>query len=210
MPNHVRNIIKMEGITSLPLFKKGEEAEGLFDFNTVTPMPESLNIESGTRGEKGLRKYKSFLEETRGLSGSAVKEAELRNAQEVGEGVWNLGKQYYENLQKYGFATWYEWAWHNWGTKWNAYDGHTKGTDTVVFLTAWNDPTPVIKQLAAMYPDSVIEHWYADEFAGHNAGYRKYEDGQWIEFIPTDEKQSKKLYRKCWDDVDCDVLPEED
>jgi len=53
MPNHVKNIVKMEGITKLPLFKtEYDEYEKrdvvCFDFNKIIPMPESLNVESGS------------------------------------------------------------------------------------------------------------------------------------------------------------------
>lgn len=52
MPNHVRNIVKMKGITALPLFTEKEDYDGkmvpAFDFNKIIPMPESLNVESGS------------------------------------------------------------------------------------------------------------------------------------------------------------------
>ena len=38
---------------------KGEET--LFDFNKVLPMPESLNIEAGSRTDNGLKAYKDFI-----------------------------------------------------------------------------------------------------------------------------------------------------
>ena len=53
MPNHVRNKVKMTGIVNLPLFttetdKYTKEQFTFFDFNKLIPMPESLNIESGS------------------------------------------------------------------------------------------------------------------------------------------------------------------
>ena len=48
MPNHVRNIIKMEEIEKLSLIKVNDEGEKFLDFNALIPMPESLNMESGT------------------------------------------------------------------------------------------------------------------------------------------------------------------
>ena len=47
MPNHVKNVVKMEGITNLPLFVE-EDGKICFDFNKIINMPESLNIESGS------------------------------------------------------------------------------------------------------------------------------------------------------------------
>ena len=38
---------------------KGEET--LFDFNKVLPMPESLNIEAGSRTNNGLKSYMDFI-----------------------------------------------------------------------------------------------------------------------------------------------------
>jgi hypothetical protein len=60
MPNHVTNVIQMQGITDLPLFTEKEEpdfepAKGwfqkrimCFDFNKLIPMPEELSVTSGS------------------------------------------------------------------------------------------------------------------------------------------------------------------
>ena len=56
MPNHVRNIVKMEGIAALPLFVI-EDGEKRFDFNKMIPMPESLNIESGSMTNEAIIYY---------------------------------------------------------------------------------------------------------------------------------------------------------
>lgn len=62
MPNHVKNIVKMEGITKLPLFKtEYDEYEKrdvvCFDFNKIIPMPESLSIESGSMTDEAIIYY---------------------------------------------------------------------------------------------------------------------------------------------------------
>ena len=48
MPNHVRNVIKMQGITELPLFRTYDDGSKGLDFNKMIPMPESLNMDSGS------------------------------------------------------------------------------------------------------------------------------------------------------------------
>ena len=48
MPNHVRNVIKMQGIIELPLFRAYDDGSKGFDFNKMIPMPESLNMDSGS------------------------------------------------------------------------------------------------------------------------------------------------------------------
>ena len=62
MPNHVKNIVKMEGITKLPLFtteydKYEKKDVTCFDFNKVIQMPESLNVESGSMTDEAIIYY---------------------------------------------------------------------------------------------------------------------------------------------------------
>ena len=54
MPNWVRNVLKMEGISSLPLYseydaeqKKWHDSSEYFDFQKLIPMPEALNLTAG-------------------------------------------------------------------------------------------------------------------------------------------------------------------
>lgn len=56
MPNHVKNVVKMEGITNLPLFVE-EDGKKCFDFNKIILMPESLNIESGSMTDECAMYY---------------------------------------------------------------------------------------------------------------------------------------------------------
>ena len=67
MPNHITNIVKYEGDADrikemLEQIKVDEFGIGTIDFNKLIPMPESLNIESGSRTDRGLKAYKEFLE----------------------------------------------------------------------------------------------------------------------------------------------------
>ena len=63
LPNHLMSKIHFSGeqsrIDELLKFIKGEET--LFDFNKVIPMPESLNIEAGSRTDSGLKAYRDFI-----------------------------------------------------------------------------------------------------------------------------------------------------
>ena len=59
MPNHITNILKFKGDseqvhTMLDKIKSDELSLGSIDFNKIIPMPESLNIEAGSRTDEAL------------------------------------------------------------------------------------------------------------------------------------------------------------
>ena len=67
MPNHVENHIEFSGDTRqikamLESIKNDEYGIGTIDFNKIIPMPESLNIEAGSRTDRGLKAYRDFIE----------------------------------------------------------------------------------------------------------------------------------------------------
>ena len=67
MPNHITNILEFEctperfKVIAESLKSNPDEPLGQVDFNTLIPMPESLAIEAGSRGEKGYKAYKEFV-----------------------------------------------------------------------------------------------------------------------------------------------------
>ena len=168
MPNHVTNIIKIEGNparinTLFAAIKNDEYGLGSIDFNKLTPMPAELDVEEGPRTTRGLKAYQDFIEvytfngkkEDFDLLNIPEKseQAFLRVHPDIDQTEWKLGKQAFQNEQKYGAASWYKWRTRNWGTKWNAY-GYEGGVQfdgkTLQFLTAWSPPTPIMEKLAAM------------------------------------------------------------
>ncbi len=132
MPNHIMNQLHLSGnqerIDELLQSVKGEES--VLDFNRIIPMPESLNIECGSRTDRGLKAYKDFVyvytfaetEKKDLLNIPQEKEAAfLRARQDIRRDEWELGRTAFQNEQKYGAPTWYQWAVAAWGTKWSAY-----------------------------------------------------------------------------------------
>lgn len=191
MPNHVTNLITFgSDSASLAAFQKmaqdmkmDGEPLGSFDFNTLIPMPPSLDIEAGTQTERGLKLYQEFAQERAAITKSelspAREEAALAELDRVWQPrrmqdpmTWNLGKQAHDNLQKYGHATWYEWCIQNWGTKWNSYQSRPvqNGDDTMAFLTAWGSVPEIMKKLSEKYPEQTITYRWADEDIGYNVG----------------------------------------
>ena len=204
MPNHVENIVSIKG-DEQQIRKMLEEIQddecglGTVDFNKVIPMPASLEIEAGSKTDRGLKAYQDFIE-VYTLAGTR-KDLDLLNIPiesekafldmrpDIQPDEWELGKQAFQNIEKYGCPTWYEWSISNWGTKWNAY-GYVAGTDYsendgLWFQSAWSAPHPILQKLSEMYPDITLIHEWADEDLGSNCGTRTYLGGDIIdEFIP--------------------------
>lgn len=227
MPNHVVNQISLQGDPEkirllLEAVKSDELGVGTMDFNKVIPMPESLNIEAGSRTDRGLKAYRDFVE-IYTLAGTmnmdkldAIPvESEnvfLQQRKDIKEDEWELGKAAWNNIRQYGAPTWYEWAIHHWGTKWNAYgyeDGEDySGEDKLSFQTAWSAPHPVLERLSEMFPDIEMEHEWADEDIGQNCGRYSYQGGERIEeYFPESEKEAIEFACRMWeyDPADMDL-----
>lgn len=166
------------------LLKSVKGKDSLLDFNKIIPMPESLNIEAGSRTDNGLKAYKDFVyvytfagTEKKDLLNIPKEKEEifLRTRQDIRRDEWELGKAAFQNEQKYGAATWYEWARENWGTKWSAYNAEIGEDNTIMFNTAWSRAMPVIQKLSENFPDLYFEYCWADEDLGVNVGMAEFE-----------------------------------
>ena len=109
-------------------------------------MPESLNIEAGSRTDNGLKAYKDFIT-VYTMDGTEKKdllnipkekeEAFLRMRPDIKRDEWELGKAAFQNEQKYGTSSWYDWRISHWGSKWTAYRTELVEDNTIEFNTAW-------------------------------------------------------------------------
>ena len=217
MPNHIANNVKFKGDPDriremLEKIKDDELDLHSIDFNKIIPMPEGLDIESGSRTTRGLKAYRDFVDVL--TFAGANKDVDLLNIPEEKENIfleqrkdidiedWKLGRQAYKNILQHDFPTWYEWSINNWGTKWNAYDcseyyNEPSESDDIFFNTAWSAPHPILDKLASMYPDIEIEHEWADEDFGYNLGKRTFKDGKEFElYIPVTMKESYEFALK--------------
>jgi hypothetical protein len=190
MPNHTTNVLVCNGETEdikailEMVMQREEDGELNFDFNSIVPMPEDLQITSGSAGDQayaclhGTEKDIEYY-----LSMPWVKEAGVTTREElipflekghdknVNDGLtWReLGDRYASNLKNYGAKTWYDWCCENWGTKWNAYNSEITEDDVeyghlvISFQTAWSPPTPVYEALAEKFPNVDIEGYWSDE-----------------------------------------------
>lgn len=211
MPNHVKNIICIYGDSEqikriLQEIQNDEIGIGSLDFNKLIPMPQSLNIESGSRTQEGLQLYHSFLDENNipeeiSDEGLQALITQYVKQTEVDPEVFMLGKQTYENIVHYGYPTWYEWSNANWGTKWNAYEfiPYDVG-NSISFLTAWNGVPQILAVLSEKYPDISFGYSWADENIGYNVGMETYLNGNAIDsYMPIgDSKEAYEYAEKIW------------
>lgn len=167
-PNHVTNWVHIKGtkrkIAALKRKLARTDKHGnirSFDFNALIPMPPSLDIVSDTSTDEGMAAFSDhhFREWARDDEwmtrryGKPIKTKEelLEHLQQHGPGTVELGRTALDNIDKYGYSTWYDWCIHNWGTKWNAYnDGLLHETDHDLYYrfdTAWSSPDPIFDKL---------------------------------------------------------------
>lgn len=213
MPNHVTNQITFgtdaEALAQfqemLRFVKTKDGPLGTIDFNKLIPMPESLDITSGSETQRGLKVYTDFVYVYRTLNGDSdldvsnipekSEAAFLKVRKDIEPETFKLGKQAYTNIEAYGAPTWYEWCNKNWGTKWNAYDCVPAGpdADTLTFNTAWSDVSELMGILSEKFPDAELAYRWADEDIGFNVGERVFKNGEIIDYdIP--EGGSREAY----------------
>ncbi|MFZ7277864.1 hypothetical protein ACLS0F_11445 [Avibacterium endocarditidis] len=179
-----------------------EENQLVVDFNLLIPMPEEVNIVSGGHGWPsfrllGLDRLQQLTDE---LIDEFIKDGKkaLRLSLLSREQHWTvgdfihwlkcypneqdyfqfdlaLGQQYIDNQRKYNAPTWYEWAYANWGVKWNA---DTQYCDDICegqtyfsadFNTAWCPPSEWFTELTHRFPEASFRLAYFEPgmlFAG--------------------------------------------
>jgi hypothetical protein len=176
MPNHITNRLTITGdhdeVAKLfaqingDIDEHGEEM--LIDFGKLTPMPESLNIESGSVGQCGLELYKAHCKQ----AGHQVNAEDIAPDPMLSEDEQHriresllLGEKYFNNIRD------------NWGTKWNAYSQRRIDENCIEFQTAWSGVPNLIENLSVMFPSLTIAYMYADEDWGSNLGEYAFEGG---------------------------------
>lgn len=188
MPNWCENVLVIKGPTKL-INKLLSERFSVdvpdvlsLDFQKIIPMPKSLDIEDNTYGFRGFELFitdnqfdasiiMTLCNRNINTSGYILDE-ETYNKIKLNLGkdlkkAYRLGKQYYNNIKKYGYQTWYGWRTDNWGTKWDACDcnvntdiGDKYSEVTVWFNTAWSPCKPIIFKLIKLYPDLEFDYAY--------------------------------------------------
>ena len=209
----VLDFVRTEGVDD-----NGKPYVNHFDFNKVIPMPDELNIESGTRGENGMRYL--YLKASNPFSLTEddynfierIEKDKTKNPKAFDDMI-DLGRKYMMNIAKYGCTDWYQFHNKYWNTKWNSVDTDVND-NVVIFDTAWSYPAPVIEKLSELFPDVTIDFVYADEDCGCNTGCGSIRSGEYSneEYPDSGSKRGYELYLETHpENADCLVYnPETD
>lgn len=179
MPNHVTNILTIEGEQELVqkcLSEiKGQDEDQYIDFNTFVPMPKELD---NTQSPVNIISQKEYdAQEARIASGDLT---EIEKKWGFSRGITQEMSNRFK--KEFGADNWYNWHIANWGTKWNAYDQISdEGSNVITFSTAWSTPENAMVALSSKYPELTFHIRYADEDFGHNVGEYTVQDGETIE-----------------------------
>ncbi len=175
MPNWVENELRISGkkdqLDALVALVDGSDDgdETCMDFDKIIPMPEALNVSSGSgssfalammeRGED-FQEYRTYPWVKEGLPENATEDELIeyvcKHHDMTREEMEELGHRLLENKRLYGAVDWYDWNCLHWGTKWNACEPNLvrKGNRLLYcFDTAWSPPIPVVSKLASMFPE---------------------------------------------------------
>jgi hypothetical protein len=151
------------------------------DFEKIIPSPDIVRqTESGSSANfgayllqvlSGELYYEKKYDEGIGRQAEERADDAIRRFLKENPEYEKFGQAKLQCLEKTGFASWYEWNTHHWGTKWNACEGEIEhvltheGVSHMEFTleTAWSVPEPVWTKLAGIFPDVVFEIAAFDE-----------------------------------------------
>lgn len=200
MPNHISNIIEANKLVIDSLL-----LSGVVDFNTVIPMPDTLeNMEHSGDIENAIEILFGL---PFALEGTPFENVSINSRIKPildktpivdfkKEGKLEQLLTAINNQIQHGAWSWYEWAKSNWGTKWNAYDydPERKKNNSIYFCTAWNPPYKVIEALSRKFPEEQITLKTADEDCGQQCHIITYQNGEKISSTTLQEIDAIKHY----------------
>ena len=197
MPNHVTNRLRINGTPEQVqtvreaikgVWKKEPDTPRPLDFEKLIPMPETLDVTSGS--ESTVAQWEAGYKDHRGRTAYKPPAHVIERANANRELVDKIK----ENIRVHGYPTWYEWAIAKWGTKWNAYSQTEIEPNLIQFDTAWSCPIPVLEVLAAKFPEVEFVCEFADEDIGSNQGTLTFRNGELIERTEAQGNKNRRLF----------------
>ncbi len=223
MPNYVKHKVSFTGNKKFinemleSIRTDNDGSIRYIDFNKIIPMPESLNITSGSETDIGVAILRhieyndsELLNERLSYSWAFQKGIKTLDDlvsyyknKENYEKTISLGRLAIDNIDKYGHQDWYGWSCENWATKWNS--GSTSYNNEVLeFETAWSTPMPVMLKLSEDFQDITVKVQYADEDIGSNCGEYTLLNGRKIQHLSYDGIKACEI----WGYDPADYFPE--
>jgi hypothetical protein len=166
----------------LDQIKEKHFCQGLLSFDSIIPMPPSLNIEEGSsrvmtgynalhgdwRLESDLWMLKAPAREL-GFSfplGSREEVLSCIRALDNPEFYLVPGEAYHQNMSVHGFASARPWKRKNWGTDWISDNGviHDSGGEIFLDFHAAHYPDKLFKRLSKDSPEASIWIVFADQY----------------------------------------------
>jgi hypothetical protein len=183
MADHVSTLLVVTGpADDLRRFGERHTAGGTFDFNTVVPMPPSLEIKSDSSVETGYAALYGNWQEVAGYwmfkepAAAFGYPFPLQSREQVVACLRSFdcadmylapAEQYHRNVIEHGHGDWYGWCQQHWGTKWNADDVSIEASDSAIairFVTAGKYPRPILKVLSTSFPSLHFHVRHVDEY----------------------------------------------
>ena len=182
MPNHITNILTIEG----PIERVKEI------YKKISPGPTEEELKALPKDEESGEIFKPASPHEYAKRREGLKEIDFNKIVPMPSNIFrgDIGS---EEEERYGRDNWYDWSISNWGTKWNAYDMYVINDYSMGFNTAWSPPEPVIRALSKMFPDVTVKIQWADEDFGSNCGEIHYKGGE-EEYVNVPENLSKEAY----------------
>lgn len=209
MPNYYRNRLTVlhdsqERVEEVFASIRSEQRD-VIDFNCVIPRPEALNGDHDGLGEYAAKMLieQAFPRTLCGFDRMMVeRHKELKP--EVRERAEAVGRQMLRNIADYGYASFLQWSYDNWGTKWNSKGDENemrREGNTIYFETANGYCKPVIEAISRKFPDVGFEYAAADEDKGSNTIKGVFLRGK---FEGVEEHRTPLAFDICWE-----LYPEE-
>lgn len=187
MPNWCENKLEVTGPKKdRDEFQKNAQYKGsAFALSAFFPMPEELrDIQSPIK----IVKAKEL--------GEAIKERDemvKKNPEYTGAGLPITKATHKKLINKYGVANWYDWAYKNWGIKWDVKiysTAHTKTALNYSFDSPWAPPGEQFWQLLTnLYPDLTFHLMFEEPgmaFRGEMTAHDGKVDTEHEDYTPED------------------------
>lgn len=196
MPNHVTNRLHINGAPEKVaevrdairgVWEESPERPRPIDFNKILPMPDGLEVQANT-GEVALGKKEAGVKDR---DTEFMMDWHRRGAEHIDDAKVDQVKN---NVERTGYAYWRDWAVDHWGTKWNAYSQNEIDLNLIVFDTAWSCPIPVLKALAAKFPEVEFVCEFADEDIGANQGTLTFRKGELVERTEAQGNKNRRMF----------------